>query len=128
MDRRHFLLTPLAGALVAPLTATAQRGDGVRRIGYLVTAPRTPTTDSFWEAFVAGLQEHGWIQSGSIVIERRLVEPGVEHLIAAVEEVIRSRVEVIVVSSTQQALAAKQTTRTLPIVMTVPADPVAVGL
>jgi putative ABC transport system substrate-binding protein len=51
-----------------------------------------------------------------------------ETAIAAVEELIRIRVEVIVVSPTQMALAAKQTTRTLPIVMTVPADSVAVGL
>ena len=128
MDRRHFLLTSLAGTLVAPPAAAAQGGGGVRRIGYLANAPRTPVTDSFWEAFVAGLQEHGWIQPRSIVIERRYVEPGMETAIAAVEELIRIRVEVIVVSSTQTALAAKQTTRTLPIVMTVPADPVAVGL
>jgi len=100
----------------------------VRRIGYLANSPRTPVTDSFWEAFVAGLQEHGWIQPRSIVIERRYVEPGMDTALAAVEELIRIRVEVIVVSSTQTALAAKQATRTLPIVMTVPADPVAVGL
>ena len=81
MDRRRFLLTSLAAALVAPLTAAAQRGDGVRRIGYLANAPRTPVTDSFWEAFVAGLQEHGWIQPQTIVIERRYVEPGVETAI-----------------------------------------------
>jgi putative ABC transport system substrate-binding protein len=128
MHRRHFLLTSLAGALVAPISAAAQREGGVRRIGYLAIAPRTPATDSFWEAFVAGLQEHGWIQPRSIVIERRYVDPGMETAIAAVEELIRSRVEVIVVSSTQTALAAKQATRTLPIVMTVPADAVAVGL
>jgi len=44
------------------------------------------------------------------------------------EELSRIGVEVIVVSSTQVALAAKQATRTLPIVMTIPSDPVAVGL
>jgi putative ABC transport system substrate-binding protein len=85
-------------------------------------------TDSFWDAFVAGLHEHGWVQPRSIVIERRYLELGMEPAIAAVEELSRIGVEVIVVSSTQVALAAKQTTRTIPIVMTIPSDPVAVGL
>ena len=128
VDRRHFLLTSLAGAIAAPCVAAAQRASGVRRIAYLGNAPTTPVTDSFWDAFVAGLQEHGWVQSRSIVIERRYLELGMEPAIAAVEELSRTGVEVIVVSSTQVALAAKQTTRTLPIVMTIPSDPVAVGL
>jgi len=58
-------------------------------------------TDAFWEAFVAGLQEHGWTESRSIVIERRYVEPRKEAALAAAEELIRIRVEVIVVSATQ---------------------------
>jgi putative ABC transport system substrate-binding protein len=48
--------------------------------------------------------------------------------LAAAEDLIRTGVEVIVVASTPAALAARQATRTVPIVMTVPADPVAVGL
>ena len=128
MDRRRFLLTSVAGALAAPPGAAAQRAGGVRRIGYLANAPRTPVTDSFWEAFVAGLQEQGWVQPRSIIIERRYLELGMQPVLAAVEELSRIGVEVIVVSSTQTALAAKQATRTLPIVMTIPADPVAVGL
>jgi putative ABC transport system substrate-binding protein len=64
----------------------------------------------------------------SIIIERRYLELGVQPALAAVEELSLIGVEVIVVSSTQTALAAKQATRTLPIVMTIPADPVAVGL
>jgi putative tryptophan/tyrosine transport system substrate-binding protein len=48
--------------------------------------------------------------------------------LAAAEDLVRSAVEVIVVASTPAALAAKQATRTVPIVMTVPADPIAVGL
>jgi putative ABC transport system substrate-binding protein len=128
VNRRHFLLTSLTGAIAAPRVVAAQRAGGVRRIAYLGNAPTTPVTDSFWDAFVAGLQEHGWVQPRSIVIERRYLELGMEPAIAAVEELSRIGVEVIVVSSTQVALAAKQATRTLPIVMTIPSDPVAVGL
>ena len=127
MDRRRFLFASLSGVVVLPRAAEAQPV-AVRRIGYVGNLPRTPVTDAFSDAFVAGLHEHGWIESRTVVIERRFVEPLKEAAIAAAEELIRSRVDVIVVSSTQTALAAKQVTRTVPIVMTVPADPVAVGL
>ena len=74
VNRRHFLLTSLTGAIAAPRVVAAQRAGGVRRIAYLGNAPTTPVTDSFWDAFVAGLQEHGWVQPRSIVIERRYLE------------------------------------------------------
>jgi putative ABC transport system substrate-binding protein len=77
---------------------------------------------------VAGLEEKGWVESRNITIERRYIEIQQQTARAAVEEVLRRGVEVIVVSSTQTALAAKEATRTVPIVMTIPADPVAVGL
>jgi putative ABC transport system substrate-binding protein len=126
MSRRRFLLTSLAGALAAPLCGQGQQAVG-RQIAFIAGTPRTPVTDSFWEAFVAGLQEKGWVESRNITIERRYVEMQQETT-RAVEEVLRRGVEVIVVSSTQTALAAKEATRTVPIVMTIPADPVAVGL
>ncbi len=135
MRRRHFVersfgaavAWPLAlGALATPLSARAQQAAAVRRIGVIVGV-RSPMTDSFWAAFVAGLQEHGWIESRNIVIERRYIELRKEAALAAAEELVRSGVEVIVVSAAG-ALAAQQVTRTVPIVMTSVADPVAVGL
>ena len=53
--------------------------------------------------------------------------PG-ETALAVAEELVRARVDVVIVSSTLNALAAKQATTTVPIVMTVPADPVATEL
>lgn len=128
MDRRRFVLTSLAGALVPLVRATAQPST-LRRIGYVANVQRTPVTDSFQSAFVAGLREHGWIEAQNVVIiERRLAEFREDLALAAVRELIQAGVEVLVVSSTLTALVAKQVTRTVPIVMTVPADPVAVGL
>jgi putative ABC transport system substrate-binding protein len=127
MYRRAFI-TGVGSLAISPVASRAQQAAAVRRIGYIANAPRTPVTDSFWAAFVGGLQEHGWIESQNLVIERRYVEMRKETALAAAEELVRRRVEVIVVSTTQAALAAKQVTRTVPIVMTVPADPVAVGL
>jgi len=126
MDRRRFLLTSLAGVFPVPMVAAAQPAP--RRIGFIGNAQRSAVTDAFGQAFMAGLQEHGWIEFRDVVIERRYAEPRMDAALAAAGELVRAGVEVIVVSSTQTALAAKEVTRTVPIVMTVPADPVAVGL
>jgi putative ABC transport system substrate-binding protein len=127
VNRRRFLLSSALGSLALRRGVEAQ-GPAVRRIGFVANAPRTPVTDSFWDALVASLQDHGWVESRNLAIERRYVEPRKDDGAPAIEALIRAKVEVIVVSATQTALAAKRLTRTLPIVMTVPADPVAVGL
>ena len=106
----------------------AQPAGKVARVGYISNAPRTPLTDSWWNALVAGLREHGWTEHQNLVIERRYAELRKEAVLAVAEELVRLRVDVIVVSSTLTALATRQVTATVPIVMTVPADPVATGL
>jgi putative ABC transport system substrate-binding protein len=123
MDRRSFLAS--ATMLAVPLVAAAQ--SSVRRIGVISMVPRTPTTDAAWEALVTGLREHGWVESRTILIARRYVDRSA-GAVSAAQELVRDGVEVIVVASTPAALAAKQATRTVPIVMAVPSDPVAVGL
>ena len=125
MRRRAFIVCGVV-VLAAPRFGQAQQAP--RRIGVIAVAPRTPVTDSFWEAFRSGLQDHGWVEPKDIVIERRDIESRKEAALAAADELIRAGAEVIVVASTLTALAAKQATRTVPIVMTVPSDPVAVGL
>ena len=126
MDRRAFIAAGVA-VITAPCAAPAQQAPS-RRIGIIAVAPRTPVTDSFWESFRIGLQEHGWFESHNIVIDRRDIESRKEAAFAAANDLIRASVEIIVVASTLTALAAKQATGRVPIVMTVPSDPVAVGL
>jgi len=124
MERRRFVLMSFAGALAAPRAVAAS----VRTIGFISMVPRTPVTDAAWDALLAGLKEHGWVEHRTLVIERRYADLRDGAALAAAEDLVRIGVEVIVVASTPAALAARQATRTVPIVMTVPADPVAVGL
>jgi putative ABC transport system substrate-binding protein len=124
MERRRFVVTALASFLAAPLASEGE----VRKIGLITMVPRTPMTDSAWDALVTGLREHGWVESRTIAIERRYADLADGAALAAAEDLVRVGVEVIVVASTPAALAARQATRTVPIVMTVPADPVAAGL
>jgi putative ABC transport system substrate-binding protein len=128
LERRKFTAMVAVGILTVPLASEAQQAGRVRRIGYISNAPSSPLTESWWEAFGAGLREHGWVEHQNIVIERRYAELRKEAALAVAEELVRLGVEVIVVASTLTALAAKQATTTVPIVVTVPSDPVATGL
>ena len=128
MRRRAFLCGSVATVLATPSAGEAQQRGTIRRIGYISTVPSTPLTDAWWQAFVDGLREHGWVEGENIVIERRYADLRKEAALAVAQELVRARVDVIVVSGTLTALATRQATTTVPIVMTVPADPVATGL
>jgi len=127
-DRRAFLSGLALSMLAAALAAEAQPAGAARRIGYISNVQSSSLTESWWEAFVASLREQGWVEHQNIIIERRYTELRKEAALAVAEEMVRLRVDVIVVSSTLTALAARQATTTVPIVLTVPADPVATGL
>jgi putative ABC transport system substrate-binding protein len=126
MERRTFLGTLGLSVLVAPLAAEAQSATKVARIGYLTSnlsvSPHLP------EAFRQGLRDVGYIEGRNVVIEYRDAEGKPERLPALAAELVALKVDVILAVSTPQALAAKQATRTIPIVLAFVGDPVASGL
>jgi len=128
--RRIGLVVALALSLIPiALRSEAQQADSVvRRIGLVSNSPGTSLFDSWWDAFIAGMREKGWVEEKNFVIVRRFTAPQKEAALAVAEDLVRGRVDVIVVGSTLNALAAKQATKTVPIVVAVPADPVATGL
>ena len=128
IDRRTLLLA-LGAALVAPSMARAQAPARTARVGYISSLQSdAPLPESWRKAFVDRLRELGWIENKNLIIERRYAELRKETARAVVAELIRVPVDVLVVSSTLTALAAKEVTSTVPIVVTVPGDPVATGL
>ena len=124
MHRRRFLLTSLAGALAAPLAVEAQPGK-VARVGFL--ASQTVTAETL-EAFRKGLRELGWTEGQNLTLEVRSPEGAPERLPALAAELVRLPVDVLVASATPASLAAKQATKTVPIVSVYTLDPVSVGL
>jgi ABC-type uncharacterized transport system substrate-binding protein len=128
VDRRRFLLTSLAGALAAPLaTAAAQPPEKVPRVGFL--GPRTRSDDAgFTDGFLQGLRELGWVEGKTIVIEYRWAEGRPDRLPDLVTELVRRKVDVIFAGSNAVAVAAKNATGTIPIVMATGGDPVGQGL
>ena len=118
-------MSVLTGTLLtAPLPAEAQQAPKIARIGYLGGISAVP---QIHEAFLQGLQDLGYVVGRNVVIEYRDPEGKYERLPVLAAELVALKVDVIVCSGTPMALAAKQATRTIPIVF-VAVDPVTSGL
>jgi putative tryptophan/tyrosine transport system substrate-binding protein len=108
------------------VTAEAQQPKKVPRIGFL--APSDPASQST-EAIRLALRELGYMEGQNIVIEYRYMEGKRDRVPELAGELVRLKVDIIVVSGTVSARAAKNATKTIPIVMTgLGADPVEEGL
>jgi len=124
MRRREFLGV-LGGAVSAwPLVAHAQQASmpvvGLLRIG----AP----AEHLIRVFRQALAEAGFVEGRNVVIDYRPVEGDYERLPALATDLVRRPVTVIVAITTPPALAARAATATVPIVFSVPDDPVKLGL
>jgi len=130
VTRRAFLGTLASGLFAAPLAAWAQPTGEVYRVGYLSALSGSgPQIQRPLDAFRQRLRELGYVEGQSIAIEYRWAEGKVEGLPALAAELVRLKVDVIVASGgLPVAQAAQQATKTIPIIMTGPADPVAAGL
>jgi putative ABC transport system substrate-binding protein len=130
MNRRTFLCGLTLGTLSAPLFGEAQRPANVPRIGITLdgSSEQEPIGQAVLDAFRQGLRERGYVEGQTIVIEYRFAAGRVERFPDLVAELARLRVDVIVAGSTPAALAAKQVTTRIPIVVAVMADPVRDGL
>jgi ABC-type uncharacterized transport system substrate-binding protein len=112
---------------VNPVAAQTQQATRVPRIG-LLTLNLAPNPH-LHEAFRQGLRDLGYVEGRNVVIEMRDAEGKFERLPALAAELVALKVDVIVTGGgTPPALAAKQATRTLPIVFASAPDPVTDGL
>ena len=119
--RRREFLAGLGSVAAWPSAARAQQ---MKRIGLLGGA--TASAQSQWTAaFVQRLRELGWIEGQTIAIEYRWAEGRPVRSPAIIAEFIRLKVDVIVVNSTPNVVAAKQGTSVIPIVFPSAGDPVA---
>jgi putative tryptophan/tyrosine transport system substrate-binding protein len=111
---------------LAPLAADAQQAATTARIGYLV--PNMANSPHLHEAFRQGMRDLGYVEGRNLTIEYRDAAGKLERLPALAAELVASKVDVIVATATPHTLAAKQATKTIPIVFTALADPVTSGL
>jgi len=127
MDRRRFLLTSLASVVAARGAVEGQEPGKLARVGIL--APRTRSGAApFIDAFVHGMRELGWVEGKTVAFEFRFAEGQLDRLADLAAELVHLKVDVILASATPPAVASRNATRTIPIVIAAGADPVALGL
>ena len=124
MNNRRRLVIALGACNCAPMVALAQKK--MPRVGVLSPGTQEATAH-LHEALKQGLREHGFVEGQNVTIERRFAEGKVERLSELAAELVRAKVDVIVVGTDAGIAAVKQETQTIPIVMAGGTDPVGTG-
>jgi len=123
-----YLILLLAISLgCSPIAWCAAQPGKVYRIGYLSLQPVADTPTGTRAAFLRAMERLGYVHGRNLIIEYRSAEGNVEMLPEAIADLVEQKPAVIFAPSTPAALAAKQATRTIPIVMFA-SDPVGNGI
>jgi putative tryptophan/tyrosine transport system substrate-binding protein len=127
MNQRIFALALSAMLFALCVSAHAQQSGKIFRIGFLDSSTAAGSAGVL-ETFRQELTKFGWIQRKNITIEYRFAEGKPARLAELAADLVRLKVDLIVVSGGPAALAAKGATTTIPIVMVNISDPVGQGL
>jgi putative ABC transport system substrate-binding protein len=122
MKRREFILA-LGGAAASPLAARAQQSEHVRTIGILASQSLPPI-----QRFARKLRDYGYVEGRNLRLVSRFAEGQDERYPVMAAELAAMPVDLIVTWGTPAALAAKQATTSIPVVMGAIGDPVSVGI
>ena len=115
---KKIILLALCSLLLAPCSAVdAQQATKIFRIGFLDSSTASGMA-VLVDAFRQELGKLGWIEGKNITIEYRFAEQKSERLPELAADLVRLKVDLIVVTATPPGLAAKKATTTIPIVMT----------
>jgi ABC-type uncharacterized transport system substrate-binding protein len=114
--------------LVTASIAEAQQPAKIPRIGFVTSAGNQNNPGPRVQAFRRGLRELGYVAGKNIVVDYRYIEGRGENVAKFVAELVSHDCDVLVLSSLSVVRAAKQATQSIPIVIVIPDDPVALGL
>ena len=129
MRRREFIALlggATAASAVRPTATGAQTPPKIPRVGY-IAASSTTAVGHIVGAFRKGLRELGYVEGQTIALEVRYAEGRLERIPELVAQLVGLKMDVLVVGTSQAALAVKKATGTIPIVM-IGADPVGLGV
>jgi ABC-type uncharacterized transport system substrate-binding protein len=118
----------MTGALAAPLASFAQQSAKIARIGFLHPAFPEGVGGVHLQAFREGLRELGYVEGKNLQLDVRWGRGKLDRLPALAAELVQSKVDVLVAATSPSVVAARQATRSIPIVMPTSSDPVGDGL
>jgi len=125
---KKILVSILAVVILAFVhPAEAQQQAKVGKIGWLGARPAATAAEQR-ELFGRELRALGYVEGKNIAFEYRYADNKLDRLPALADELVRHKVDVLITTSTAEALAAKNATRTIPIIFLGTGDPVAAGL
>ena len=128
MRRREFISLVAGGALAWPLVARTQPSAPIRRVGVLMGLTDDKEGWRRVRAFQQRLRELGWTEGKNILFEIRWASGDPDRVRSFADELVRSKPDVILGTSSPVAAALQQATRSIPVVFAVVTDPVGAGL
>jgi putative ABC transport system substrate-binding protein len=123
MRRRDFIVLASGGVAAWPLAAVAQDSGKTWRMGFIAQG-----YERFYDAMFEGLRELGYAEGRNLVVERRYAEGHADRFPEFAAEMVRLKVDVIIVTTTPAALAVKDATATIPVVFPNAISPVESGV
>lgn len=125
---QHIFALGLACWFAMAATADGQQPTKTPRIGYISGDGNADNPGPRIEAFRQGMRDLGYIDGKNIHIEYRYIEGKAERMASLVTELIQQKVDLLVTANFSTSRIAQKETKTLPIVIAIPEDPVATGL
>jgi putative tryptophan/tyrosine transport system substrate-binding protein len=130
MKRREFI-TLLGGAAASsvlwPLAARAQQPLPIPQVG-LVSIGADPGDPVVFRPFLEQIRKLGYVDGQNLILQRRFAAGHDELVAEFVADLVQRKVDIIVVTGAREAIAARQATSTIPIVMIANPDPIRSGL
>jgi len=124
MRRREFITLLGSAAVASPFAGWAQHAARVWRIGFITHT----ANDAAYASLFERLRELGYVEGQNIIVERRYAEGRAERFQEFAAEMVRLKADVVITSTTPAALALRNATTTIPIVIPTAIDPVGTGL
>src|SRR5215831_8756864 len=128
MKRREFVLLVGGAAIAWSRKGRAQQSGKIYRVGLLTNGVIVGATDERRKNLVSSLTAQGFVEGRNLIFEQRSADGQRGRLAGLVNELAAANVDVIVTFGYPPALAAKNSTKAIPVVVTGAGDPVATGL
>lgn len=126
--RRNILVAIGVNVLAAPFGAFAQpQATRTFRLGVLF-AGTLASSETYFRAFFDSLASFGYVEGKNLLVERRFADGRIDRLDVLAAELVAAKVDLIFAPPTPAVLAAKKATNIIPIVFSIPPDPVGTGL
>src|SRR6516164_3308638 len=126
--RREFIMLAGSAAAAWPTAVGSQQSGKVYRVGLLTNGTLMGVTDERRKTIISGLAAQGFVEGQNLAFEQRSADAQRGRLYGLVNELVDANVDVIVIFGYPPALAAKNSTKPVPVVVTGAGDPVATGL